>query len=108
MRAAQIDEQRIAYSQVGGGPALVLLHGGVDDSRAGRVQQDGLADEFTVIAWDAPGCGRSSEPPGGWRMAEYADCLADWLAVIGVDRPHVLGLSGGGSGPPALSPRHPE
>ena len=41
-------------------------------------------------------------------MADYADCLADWLGVIGVDRPHVLGLSWGSSVALELYRRHPE
>ena len=69
MRHAQVGDQRIAYSQVGGGPPLVLLHGGLDDSRSWRWQQDGLADEFTVIAWDAPGAVSPLSRPmcGAWR-----------------------------------------
>jgi pimeloyl-ACP methyl ester carboxylesterase len=33
----------------------VLLHGGLADSREWRRPLEGLADEFTVVAWDAPG-----------------------------------------------------
>ena len=108
MREAVIGDQRIAYAIVGGGPPLVLLHGGMDDSRSWRWQQDGLADEFTVIAWDAPGCGQSSEPPERWRMADFADCLANWLGAIGVEHPHVLGLSWGSSVALELYRRHPD
>jgi pimeloyl-ACP methyl ester carboxylesterase len=108
MRDVIIGDRRIAYSTAGAGPPLVLLHGGMDDSRVWRWQLEGLADEFTVVAWDAPGCGQSSEPPESWRMAEYADCLAEWLDVIGIDRPHVLGLSWGSSLALELYRRHPD
>lgn len=80
----------------------------MDDSRSWRWQFDGLADEFRVIAWDAPGCGRSSEPPESWRMPDYADCLAAWLHAIGVEHPHVLGLSWGSSIALELYRRHPD
>jgi pimeloyl-ACP methyl ester carboxylesterase len=105
---ALVGDQRIAYAQAGHGPPLVLLHGGMDDSRSWRWQFDGLANDFTIIAWDAPGCGRSSEPPESWRMADYADCLASWLRVLGVERPHLLGLSWGSSVALELCRRHPE
>jgi len=85
----------IAYRRAGEGPPLVLLHGGVEDSRAWRRQIDDLSDEFSVYAWDAPGCGQSSEPSADWRMPEYADCLAAWLRAVGLVRPHILGLSWG-------------
>ena len=108
MPEALVGGVRIAYSVAGDGPPLVLLHGGMDDSRSWRWQLEGLADEFRVLAWDAPGCGQSSEPPETWRMPEYADCLAAWLQVVGVDQPHVLGLSWGSSVALELYRRHPE
>jgi pimeloyl-ACP methyl ester carboxylesterase len=103
-----VDGVRIAYSVHGAGPPLVLLHGGMDDRRSWRWQLDGLAEEFQVLAWDAPGCGQSSEPPQSWRMPDYADCLAAWLGVVGVAQPHVLGLSFGSSLALELYRRHPQ
>jgi pimeloyl-ACP methyl ester carboxylesterase len=85
---------------------LVLLHGGMDDSRSWRWQLDGLADEFRIVACDAPG--QSAEPPETWRMPDYADCLAAWLKVVGAERPHVLGLSWGSSVALELYRRHPQ
>lgn len=99
---------RIAYAQAGQGPPLALLHGGLDDSRSWRRQIEGLEDEFTVLAWDAPGCGRSSDVPESWRMADFADAAAAWLRGIGIERPHVLGLSWGSSVALELYRRHPQ
>ncbi len=72
-----------------------------------RWQTEGLADDVSVVAWDAPGCGSSTDPPESWRLPEYADCLAEWLTVAGIDRPHVLGVSWGGSLALELYRRHP-
>jgi len=58
-----------------------------------------LSAEFSVVAWDAPGCGGSSDPPEGFRMADYADCLAEFIEDLGLDRLHVLGHSFGGDWP---------
>jgi pimeloyl-ACP methyl ester carboxylesterase len=55
----------------------------------------GLSNEFTVVAWDAPGCGESSDPPDTFRSPDYADCLAGFIEAIGLERPHVAGLSFG-------------
>jgi pimeloyl-ACP methyl ester carboxylesterase len=98
---------RIAYRRAGEGPPLVLLHGGVGDSREWRRQLAGLSDAFTVVAWDAPGCGASSDPPERFAMADYADCLAGLVAALGLERPHVLGLSWGGGLALELFRRHP-
>jgi pimeloyl-ACP methyl ester carboxylesterase len=54
-----------------------------------------LSDEFTVVAWDMPGCGQSSDPPDTFRTADYADCLAMFIEALGLGRPHLLGLSFG-------------
>jgi pimeloyl-ACP methyl ester carboxylesterase len=61
-----------------------------------RRQLDALSAEFTVVAWDAPGCGQSSDPPERFGLPDYADCLAGFIEALGLERPHVLGLSWGG------------
>ena len=66
-----------------------------------------VSDEFAVVAWDAPGCGRSSDPPETFRLPEYADCLAAFVDALGLGRPHVLGLSFGGGLALELYRRHP-
>jgi pimeloyl-ACP methyl ester carboxylesterase len=37
------------------------VHGAAGDAREWRPQITGLSDDFTVIAWDEPGAGRSSD-----------------------------------------------
>jgi pimeloyl-ACP methyl ester carboxylesterase len=105
---AQVADGRIAYATAGDGPPLVLLHGGWADHRIWRRQLDGLGAGFAVAAWDAPGCGASFDPPTDWRMPDYADCLAAWLEGAGIERPHVLGLSWGGTLALELYRRHPQ
>ncbi len=86
---------RIGFRRAGEGPPLVLLHGGLGDSRAWRDQIEELSDEFAVVAWDAPGCGASSDPPETFRLADYADCLARFIKALKLRHPHVLGHSFG-------------
>jgi pimeloyl-ACP methyl ester carboxylesterase len=108
MRSVEVDGLRIAYEQAGAGPPLVLVHGGVTDSRIWRLQLDALSAEFTVIAWDAPGCGQSDDPPPSYRLPEYADALAGMLDRLQIERAHVLGHSFGGALALELYRRHPE
>jgi pimeloyl-ACP methyl ester carboxylesterase len=96
MATVKVDGLAITYRQAGQGPALVLLHGFLCDSRCWRHQLTGLSDQFRIIAWDAPGAGSSSDPPEAFTTASYAHCLSAFLAAIGVERAHVLGLSWGG------------
>lgn len=93
MNTVDVDGLRVAYRRAGEGPALVLLHGAFSDSRAWRPQLEGLCDEFTVIAWDAPGCGGSSDPPETFGRDAYGECLEAFVRELRLDRPHVLGLS---------------
>jgi pimeloyl-ACP methyl ester carboxylesterase len=103
----EVGGYRIAHRRAGEGPPLVLLHGAVGDSREWRRQLEGLSQEFEVVAWDAPGCGRSSDPPEGFRLPDYADCLAGFIEALGLGRPHVAGLSFGGVLALELYRRHP-
>src|SRR5919201_7008864 len=104
----EIEGLRIAYERAGEGPPVVLLHGYVGDGRATwQGQLDELSDEFTVVAWDAPGAGRSADPPESFRLPDYADCLAGFLRALGLARPHVVGLSFGGGLALELYRRHP-
>jgi pimeloyl-ACP methyl ester carboxylesterase len=107
LSATLVGDLRIAFERTGEGPALLLLHGGVSDHREWRRQLDTLCDEFTVVAWDAPGCGQSSDPPESFRLPDYADCLAQFIAALGLERPHVVGLSFGGGLTLELYRRHP-
>jgi pimeloyl-ACP methyl ester carboxylesterase len=97
---------RIAYRMEGQGPPVVFLHGFFGDHRVWRHQRE-LADEYTLVAWDAPGCGRSSVPPPTFRMEDYADTLAGFVEALGLDRPHVVGNSFGATLALALAIRHP-
>jgi pimeloyl-ACP methyl ester carboxylesterase len=108
MDTVEVDGLRIAYDRAGRGPPLVLLHGYVGDGpTTWRRQIDGLCDEFTVVAWDAPGAGGSSDPPELFGMAGYADCLAGFVDRLSLERPHVAGLSFGGALALELYRRHP-
>lgn len=99
---------KITYRRAGSGDPLVLLHGGFGfDSRSWGPQLDDLDDEFDVVAWDAPGCGGSDDPPESFSMEDYADSLAEFVRALGLARPHILGLSFGGTLALALYARHP-
>lgn len=108
MDEIELGGHRIAYARKGEGPALVLLHGWPMDNREWRRQFDALSDEYTVVAWDAPGAGQSSDPPETFRLPDWADCLASFIEALGLGQSHVGGLSWGGGLALELYRRHPE
>ena len=101
-----VDGLTIAYRRAGHGETLVLLHGYVGDSRTWTYQIDDLCEEFAVVAWDAPGFGESSAAPDSFTLADYADCLAKFIAALDIRRPTVCGLSFGGGLALELYRRH--
>jgi pimeloyl-ACP methyl ester carboxylesterase len=107
MDHVEIDDLRVAFRSQGAGRPLLLLHGGLCDSRVFGPQLDDLCDQFRVIAWDAPGCGASSDPPEWFRLPDYADVLAAFVAALDVDRPHLLGHSWGSGLCLQFVQRHP-
>jgi pimeloyl-ACP methyl ester carboxylesterase len=98
----------IAYERVGEGPPLVFVHGAVEDGRTWQPQLAALSDEFTTVAWDEPGAGRSSDVPAGFGLTDYANCLAALIEALALGPAHVAGLSWGGTVVQELYRHHPE
>lgn len=98
---------RLAYRRAGDGPTVVFVHGGAEDSRTWTPQLDALSDEFTTIAWDEPGAGRSDDVPDEFGLADYADSLAGLIRALGVSPTAVVGLSWGTTVILELCRRHP-
>jgi 3-oxoadipate enol-lactonase len=67
----------IHHEVMGDGPALLLLHAGVCDSRMWAGQRDELARDHTVITADLRGYGQTALEPG----SEYSDA-GDVLALL--------------------------
>lgn len=87
----------IGYERVGTGAPLVFVHGAAEDGRVWGPQLAALSDEFTVVAWDEPGAGRSSDVPEEFGLAGYANCLAALIEGLALGPAHVAGLSWGGT-----------
>jgi pimeloyl-ACP methyl ester carboxylesterase len=98
----------VAYDRVGEGPPLVFVHGAAEDARIWQPQLAALGDDFTVVAWDEPGAGRSSDVPADFRLADYAGCLAALIDALDLGPAHVAGVSWGGTVAQELYRCHPE
>lgn len=107
MQLVETGGLRIAYRREGVGPPVVLVHGAAEDSRIWTPQLADLADEFTVVAWDEPGTGASSDVPHGFGLADVADGLAALLSSLDLGPAHLAGVSWGGTVLLELYRRHP-
>ena len=108
IRVGRGTELEIAYRRVGQGPPVVFVHGAAEDGRVWEPQLASLADEFTVVAWDEPGAGRSSDVPPDFGLEDYADALAALIEALDLGPAHVAGLSWGGSVVQELNHQRPE
>lgn len=91
-----VNDTTIAWSEIGHGPPLVLLHGLADSHRSWRGVVRVLAKRFHVFLVDLPGHGLSARPEAPYTLHWYADTIAKWMDAVGIERAHVCGHSFGG------------
>ena len=92
-------------------PSLILIHGapGLTDHTSFKSQFSALADTAQLIYLDLSGAGRSEATPDGhYSLDRWADDLVAFCDVLEIEKPVVLGVSGGGFVAAAYAIRHPE
>lgn len=97
----QIDGNRIAvYESGGGGPAVLLIHGNSADAHTFRHQLGGdFGQGHRVVALDLPGHGDSSpagDPQAVYCLPGYARIVAEVVDRLELSRPVIVGWSLGG------------
>jgi 3-oxoadipate enol-lactonase len=108
MTRAALADVDLYYEVAGAGPRLLLISGTGGDLRAPPSVFDGpLTKLFEIAAYDQRGLGRSSVPPGPYRMADYAADAAGLLDTLGWRDALVMGISFGGMVAQELAVRHP-
>lgn len=97
MPYAQLDGLRLFYEQAGSGdPNLLFVHGWCCDREAFKPQFEHFAQTHAVTTLDLRGCGESDGPDGGYTIPDFADDLARFCAVAGIEKPVIVGHSLGG------------
>jgi pimeloyl-ACP methyl ester carboxylesterase len=80
-------------------PTLILIHGapGGSDHSGFKPMFSPLADVAQIIYLDLHGCGRSDPGPRElWTLEQWADDIRAFCEALEIDKPVVLGQSGGG------------
>lgn len=91
------DGTRIAYRELGDGPAMLLVHGWPTSSFLWRHVMPTFAERHRVIAVDLPGFGASDKPAEARYDFNYFERAIDsFLVAVGVDRVAVVGHDLGG------------
>ena len=98
----------IRYNVIGGGPAVVLVHGWLSSSRIWEQLAGRLAQRFTVYTLDLSGFGESDKPLSGYGIRNGSRLLYAFCAHFGLTRANVIGHDLGGAMAVKLAADHPD
>lgn len=96
MPFVQVNDLAIHYEVKGEGNPLIILHGMGNNSQSWKKQLEGLSKRHTVIAWDAPGYGKSDDPEKELKeFSQFADVLKGFIESLNYESVTLLGHSMG-------------
>ncbi len=101
---------RVAYSELGSGPPVVLLHANLHDHHDFDPIVATLARQYRTIAVDWPGHGQSDAVDAAIEPSAelFADVLEDVVDALEIPRAVFIGNSVGGFAAARLAIQHPE
>lgn len=108
-RTAQVDGERIAYTDEGAGPGVLLIHGAVTNRHLWDPTLEGLRDRYRLVAPDLVGYGDSSHPEHTHLGVDaQARVLERLLVELDLTPCALVGHGVGGGIAQDLATRHPE
>lgn len=109
MATVRIGDIETYYERRGSGPTVVFVHGAILDHSQWTPQMESLSDDYTVIAYDVRGHGRTGESDETTYSIElFAEDLDALVTALDLDRSVLCGLSMGGCIAQVYAARHPE
>lgn len=103
-----IDGVRIHYTDVGEGPAVVLIHGFGSSLEIWHEVVPALRSNHRVIAVDLKGFGWSGRPDGDYSPTEQGRLVLAVMTKLGIDKADIVGHSWGASVSLALALQAPK
>ena len=96
------------YTERGEGEPLILLHGNGEDSSYFSAQITAFSACRRVIALDTRGHGKTPRGEKPFTIRQFADDLADFMAVRGIAAADLLGFSDGANIAMVFALKYPE
>ena len=106
VRVAALPGGALSYREAGRGSTVLLLHGLNGSSKSWGPQFNTLGRRHRVIAWDAPGYGKSAIIDAS--IDAYADAAAGLMDALAAEPGTVVGHSMGGVVAARLAHRRPD
>lgn len=105
----EIDSLKISYVKEGrGSPTLVFLHGLSSNLDAWANNIEELKSNYTCIALDLPGYGKSSKPNAEYTPTFFAEITARFLERLKLEKVVLIGHSMGGQAAIKLAVARPD
>jgi pimeloyl-ACP methyl ester carboxylesterase len=107
---AEVNGEKLHYVDRGSGPPIVLIHGlGGQLRNFGRPMVDDLARDYRLILVDRPGSGYSTRAAGASaRLRVQAETIAEFIRILKLERPLIVGHSLGGAVALSIALNHPD
>ena len=96
-RSTNINGAELEYWDIGSGPPVLFIHGGMGDECAEVLHEPTLTSRFRLIHFQRRGYGRSSCPEMPVSVEQHSDDCQALLEFLGVHIAHVVGQSYGGT-----------
>jgi non-heme chloroperoxidase len=103
-----LDTIKIAYTEYGSGPNLILLHGNSQNKSIFRKHQLQYFKEFHTYAIDSGGHGQSISEDNEYSIKQYSDDIINFCKKLGINKTYVIGFSDGGNICLFLAQKSPE
>lgn len=103
-----LGDVKLAYTEHGSGPALILLHGNSESKSIFSAYQQVHFPEFRTIAVDSRGHGQTISNDTRYSIAQYSEDVIALCRAKGIARAAVIGYSDGGNIALFLASKAPE
>jgi len=108
MSKAMVNGINIEYYVNGQGEPLVLVVAIEDSQQTWIFQKRAFGKHFKVITFDSRGAGKSDKTEEPYTIKTLADDTIGLMNHLGIDKAHILGISGGGRVAQELAINYPE
>jgi pimeloyl-ACP methyl ester carboxylesterase len=104
----QLDTVKLAYTEFGSGPNLILLHGNSESKSIFKKHQLRYFKNFHTYAIDSRGHGQSVSKDDEYSIQQYSEDVVNFCKKMGIAKTYVIGFSDGGNICLFLAQKNPE